>query len=73
MKIETLDVVVNLSQTELQTLIDVLEAVCKEPSIPLQRGISTADLQRITEGLKEFKDLASKVHHSAYTIRPQTK
>ena len=64
-----------MSQAEFQTIIDVLEVVSRNSEIDLPNKITTGDLKKIMGGLKEFKDLASKVKPppAAYTLRPETK
>jgi hypothetical protein len=79
MKIETLDVVANISSVELQDIIDALDIVVKEPEDIRNHIFSKIGtcalkkLEKIVNGLNEFKGVASKAHPSGYHIRPNTK
>ena len=76
MNIETVDVVAHISSTDLELVIEVFDAILENPSPTTclhQNGRDGSQLARLVTDLKEFKQLASKVHPSGYTLRPKTK
>jgi len=77
MKIEIFDMVTNISATELETIIEVLEYIVTEKAEAKLKYLNDqhtlAPVEKIVNGLKDFKKLASVVPTSTYSLRAQRK